>query len=115
VLARGGHDPLAAGLRQTLRQRAHFPNPACVQLQRCHMAFLFSPFLVSSSAALAVPSYRRRHGAVRPASRAPAAPPLALRVVHEREGARLKISGRLADVCAELDRLAAREARGAPC
>lgn len=35
-----------------------------------------------------------------------------LRVVHSGSG-RLVISGRMADVCAELDRLAAMEARGA--
>lgn len=50
------------------------------------------------------------HAAPRPA---PVVRPLrVIRVVDGRAGDRLVISGRLADVCAELDRLAAQEARG---
>jgi hypothetical protein len=77
------------------------------------MAFSFSHhFPASSSAGFAIPSYLRRRGTVKAALRAPARPQV-LRVVHGREDARLTIAGRLADVCAELERLAAREARGA--
>lgn len=36
-----------------------------------------------------------------------------VQVIDSRQTSRLRISGRLADVCAELDRLAAREARSA--
>lgn len=60
------------------------------------------------------------HGAARPPVQRPAARP-ALRVVRVLEpsapravAGRMVISGRLADVCAELDRLAALEARGEP-
>lgn len=41
-------------------------------------------------------------------------PPLrVVQVIDSRQAWRLRISGRMADVCAELDRLAAREARSA--
>ncbi|MDR2153502.1 MAG: hypothetical protein LBE78_00535 [Burkholderiaceae bacterium] len=77
------------------------------------MAFSFSHhFPLSSPTAFTIPSYLRRRGALKAAPRPPARPQ-ALRVVHGHEGTRLTIAGRLADVCAELERLAAREARGA--
>ncbi|MFT3779716.1 MAG: hypothetical protein QM772_15855 [Ottowia sp.] len=63
----------------------------------------------------AVPAYRRRAriAAARPVARGPARP--AVRVTQPTAGAgELRISGRLVDVCAELERLAAIEAAQTP-
>jgi hypothetical protein len=90
------------------------------------MATVFLPFhqLFAAFQALAAWLAPRPAPALRPAVRTVAVPqgrpaPRPLRVVRVMEPAaaghaagRMVISGRLADVCAELERLAAQEARG---
>jgi hypothetical protein len=113
----------------------HDTNPAYVQLSGVHMGIallgmtgLFTP--LQSLTHRWMPSRRRdrlnapsglRYVGIRPSPAKRPAPPASarpLRVVRTidarqpRHPARVVISGRMADVCAELDRLAALEAAG---
>ena len=91
-------------------------EPTCAFFKRSDTAWHRATFGMRDSVAIALQSNPGQVKVIEPA-RAAAAKRLPLRVVRVLEtgqapahAGRLMISGRMADVCAELDRMAAREA-----